>query len=767
MPKHVHAEPVHDALLKRAAQCASLEGPEAATRVLLDPFPESAPPEKLFRAAVRTCLNARKAAAALPLFERLASNPGLRRRMAALEIEALVKAEDMAGAEAFLARARLWTPPVAAVEQWGIALACAQEEPDAAIVLLYRHLDRFGDDVAALLPVLQQVRHKEPLTDALILRYGDSLTDPRVMIAFAWGMWNGGRPSEALYWVERVLAAGVARPPLYMLAARAAMASGDAAKARRMLSVGLMSILPEDLVGNSLLALQEILLSEDNLLEFQRELLASGEFSFSRELRSALQLTGGEMEGIIERYLRDSAAPGFEFNAREFIFFCGACIETSRYDLVRAELVRIPPEAELDTHHLIRILRMPTVEETPATRAFVINRLRALRMVDEDTPSSLILGLSLADSSADRATFAQRCAAFLDQGYPAHELRLFLAEHGASIAASVPDPAVAERLRVHSATAMDVLSDPTSLSFVNSERHLCEIMHQRMIEAGGDTPKVSILAPVHRAADLPNLRDCIARQTWPDLEAVVVANGPLCGDPAVEAAMSGLATVKVLHHHGRRVGEFLNTAADAAEGAYMVRFDADDIYYDNYVTTAIRTMQSSNADMAGKSAVFFYSETFNRIFLARHARYFADARQLGYYGTGSTQCFRREVFEKIRFIEHIDRGEDYLFYTNAIQTGWKVFNLDPFNHLIIRRTDRSAHTWHAGDRALFPGALHCLGGPQNINRLATLSVPTPPIRLAHICGLSPETLRPANLTSPAHSPPAEVPLPRQTGRPSA
>ncbi|WP_118138245.1 glycosyltransferase [Oceanicella sp. SM1341] len=721
-----------DALLRRAAAARTQEGPEAAAEMLLGPFPAEAPPERLFRAAVRHFIEAGEPAGAVPLFDRLARPSPLRARLAPLLLETLIRAGALDRAAAVLENATGRARPDPQVEQWRIALLCARGDIEGAVAELHAHLTRFGEDAQPLLGVLRILQPREPFLDVLALRCGDTLTDPKVMVAFTWGYWTAGRPSDALHWAERALSAGATAASLNLIAARAAQASGEAEKARRLLSVFLMTCVPQEHAGNGLAALQEVLLCEDNLQEFQAALLSQGEFPFSRQMRSALDLARGDMQTIIDRYLEDSRAPDFVFDAGEFICFCGACIETSRYELMRSEILRIPPGAELERNHLMRMLRMPTVEETAETRALVVSRLHALPQADEDTAETLILGLSLAESGSELERFAARAAAHLDRGHPAAELRLFLAEHGAAVAGRLADGAVAERLRLHATTAMEVLTDPYCVSFVESERHLCEIMHQRMVAAEQSTPRVSILAPVHRADDLPNLRDSIARQSWPALEAVVVANGPLRGDPAVERCFEDLPGVRVLHHDGRHVGAFLNAAADAATGDYLVRFDADDIYFDHYVTTAIRTMQSADADMAGKSAVFFYSQAFDRIFLARHARYFGEARKLGCYGTGSTQCFRREVFEQIRFLEHIDRGEDYLFYTAAIQTGWRVFNLDPFNHLIIRRADRSAHTWHAGDRALFPGALHCIGGPQNLGRLATMGPPTPPIRLLHI-----------------------------------
>ncbi len=696
---------------------------------MLSKHPRNAPPENLFRNAVRLLLGARDFKGVCALFERIADNQDLLKRMLPLHLEARVRDGDIDGAKSLLQEARRAGKPTPKVEAWSIAIELAEERYEAAIAAMNAYLDAYQNDLGTLAPILRTAKNRTPLADALVLRFGDNIQDERILGFVAWGVWERRGAEETLKWAKKAIAANDQQPQMYMLAARAANRLKRSTEARSFLSAGILHLAPEVGQVGLLRALEDVVYPDLGRMALHRDLVGLGDFSFTRKIRDGLDQADGNMQAIIDRFLSDAEDPDREVDPMDFFYFCGACIETSQYDLMRQEMLRLPEGCKLTALHLERMMCMPSIDEDPETRAFVANRLRALPGRDEDTSSALLVGITASEGRNEFGEFAAKVADYLDQGFPAHDLRLYLAERGEGLIAKVGEEAVAESLRKHAATALDVLIDPTDNSFVRSERHLCEMMHENMLLDTSETPKVTILAPTHRAGDLMNLRDCIARQTWPNLEVVVVANGPLYEDPAVDVAMMGLPNVKVLRMNNRPVGGYLNAAVDLAEGDYLVRFDADDLYFDNYVTTAIRSMQRFGADVAGKAAIFYYSELFNRIFLARHQRYFTFANDGNEFGTGSSLCVRREVFEDIRFNEKVDRGEDSLFYTNAIAKAWQVLNLDPFNHLVIRRASLEAHTWHARDRHLFPGKLYCMGALDKMHLVSTLSAPNPPITL--------------------------------------
>ena len=79
---------------------------------------------------------------------------------------------------------------------------------------------------------------------------------------------------------------------------------------------------------------------------------------------------------------------------------------------------------------------------------------------------------------------------------------------------------------------------------------------------------------------------------------------------------------------------------------------------------------------------------------------------------------RRDVFREMRYLESVVRGEDYLFFENCTLRGLRNVNLDPFNYLIVRRQDKTAHTWQVDDLGVL-GAVTCyIGGPEVVPLIA-------------------------------------------------
>jgi len=222
---------------------------------------------------------------------------------------------------------------------------------------------------------------------------------------------------------------------------------------------------------------------------------------------------------------------------------------------------------------------------------------------------------------------------------------------------------------------------------------------------------VSILTPCHRAADLPNLHRCVGWQTWPDLELIVVANGPLAADPGLEAMLEGLPVrLTLLRATEGRVGRFLNMAIEAATGDHLLRFDSDDLYFPDYVANTIRAMQAAGADIAGKSARFYYSEALDRLFFAPMGeRYLAmDAGDLRSH-SGSTISFTRAAAATLRFHEEMLRASDNWFYDTARRQGLRLLTLDPFDHVVTRRAEKAAHTSRLAERVVSTAELLPLG----------------------------------------------------------
>jgi glycosyltransferase involved in cell wall biosynthesis len=124
---------------------------------------------------------------------------------------------------------------------------------------------------------------------------------------------------------------------------------------------------------------------------------------------------------------------------------------------------------------------------------------------------------------------------------------------------------------------------------------------------------VSIVTPTHgRARLLPRLARCFARQSYPELELVVLDDSP---EPA--ASFTQDPRVRYVHDPVRTsIGHKRNRLLELARGELVVHFDDDDLYAPGYVAAVVDKL--SGAD-------FF---TFSAWHLWRHAD-----RSLWYWDT--------------------------------------------------------------------------------------------------------------------------------------
>ena len=59
---------------------------------------------------------------------------------------------------------------------------------------------------------------------------------------------------------------------------------------------------------------------------------------------------------------------------------------------------------------------------------------------------------------------------------------------------------------------------------------------------------------------------------------------------------------------------------------------------------------------------------------------------------GSTICFKREVFDNIKF-KDISIREDYNFNSECLKYGYMLYSTSSYNHLVFKHADISKHTF--------------------------------------------------------------------------
>lgn len=144
--------------------------------------------------------------------------------------------------------------------------------------------------------------------------------------------------------------------------------------------------------------------------------------------------------------------------------------------------------------------------------------------------------------------------------------------------------------------------------------------------------KVSVITPTVSGRE-QFLKRCIAQfneQDYPNIEQIIIK-----GDG--------------------KIGEKLNYACSVATGDIIIRMDDDDIYAPDWISKSVQFLQDTSMDCVGLSNAYFYDAPRHRILEYKQM----PGAQL--FLCGATLCFHRSVWQRNKFREDIQKGEDAYF----------------------------------------------------------------------------------------------------------
>lgn len=181
--------------------------------------------------------------------------------------------------------------------------------------------------------------------------------------------------------------------------------------------------------------------------------------------------------------------------------------------------------------------------------------------------------------------------------------------------------------------------------------------------------KVTIIVPVYNAAaDLPACLDSILRQTYPNMELIIVNDGST--DASLQVATHYQQRdnrVVVLNQPNGGPGSARNKGLEAVTGSFVQFVDADDTLVPNATATLVRQMKDST-DLV----VCTYEKDGNIKTLPIKAGEYAKREFLEHIGTlyaatllpsPCNKLYRHSLIESqgIKFPEQTNYGEDLLF----------------------------------------------------------------------------------------------------------
>ena len=210
----------------------------------------------------------------------------------------------------------------------------------------------------------------------------------------------------------------------------------------------------------------------------------------------------------------------------------------------------------------------------------------------------------------------------------------------------------------------------------------------------GGEKVVSIITCTNREEFIDNVFKNYQQQTWKEKELIIVLNKDSMDiDKWIRKAMNYENVFVYQLHEKATLGDCLNFGVMRADYDIIAKFDDDDYYGPNYITSAMDVFKEKEVMVAGKSTYYIYFKNKKALILVTN-------EENSYTDTvaGATLIFRKEVFYKVRF-EKVNRAEDYFFIDECKKEGFRIYSLDRNDFAVIRHNTEN-HTWKIADEDL-------------------------------------------------------------------
>jgi len=221
------------------------------------------------------------------------------------------------------------------------------------------------------------------------------------------------------------------------------------------------------------------------------------------------------------------------------------------------------------------------------------------------------------------------------------------------------------------------------------------------VPAEVEAPLVSCIMPTYnRRLFVPQAIRCFLRQDYPNLELLVVDDGP---QPVADCIPESDRIRYIRLDRKATVGAKRNLACEQARGEFIVHWDDDDWYPSDRVTRQISALRSRDHDISGTSRIFYYDVTTTQAWEYRYSH--SNAAWVG----GNTLVYRKTFWDHHRFAD-VQIGEDSRFVWSSggrslcdlNDPSLCVATVHPEN---VSRKDLGGAYWHSQSRDLLASLL--------------------------------------------------------------
>lgn len=204
---------------------------------------------------------------------------------------------------------------------------------------------------------------------------------------------------------------------------------------------------------------------------------------------------------------------------------------------------------------------------------------------------------------------------------------------------------------------------------------------------------VSVVTVTNRPAFMHDIYDNFLRQTYHPRELIIILNNNSMNIENWRQQAPPYESIKIFQLDEKvSLGECLNYAVLRTSYGYIAKFDDDDYYAAQFISTGMNTLLRVNAHIVGKACRFIYFESSST--LALHEPF--PEHSYVEYVPGATMIIKKEVFDKVRFPD-LNAGEDSDFQEECLRQGFLIYASDRFNYVTIRRPDKDTHTFKLDD----------------------------------------------------------------------
>lgn len=200
---------------------------------------------------------------------------------------------------------------------------------------------------------------------------------------------------------------------------------------------------------------------------------------------------------------------------------------------------------------------------------------------------------------------------------------------------------------------------------------------------------VSIIMCTMRPSFMENIFDNYERQDLEEKQLIIILNRDDMDIALWRNKAKGYKNVCVYQIPEKfHLGTCLNYGIEKADDDIIAKFDDDDYYAPCYLNEAVNALSERSASIIGKSTSFIYFEAQKALMIFRNG----NERKYRRHVKGGSLVFRKAVWDKVKFPEHIEAQSDVHFIRNCSREGFKVYSVSKYNYVCVRREDTSSHT---------------------------------------------------------------------------